>query len=184
MKKLSKIFAVVLALAMALSILPMGAAAIGASAGATATLVTDVSTLAIGDQIVIVAKDENYALSTNQKTNNRGAVAITKNGNSVTLNADVEVLTLKAGQSNGTYALAVSDSSYLYAASTSSNHLKTGTLGNNGSFNITIASTGVATIKSAGNTSRGWLRYNPNNGTPLFACYASGQQDVCIYIYA
>ena len=129
MKKLSKIFAVALVLAMALSVMSVGAGAIAATAGTTATLVTNVSNLAINDQVVIVAKNANYAISTNQKSNNRGVATITKSGNSVTLTADVEVFTLKAGQSAGTYAFAVTDSTYLYAASTSQNHLKTGTLG-------------------------------------------------------
>ena len=184
MKKLSKIFAVVLCLVMVLSMLPMGAGAIAATAGATATLVTDASALAVGDQIVIVAKDEDLLLSTNQKTNNRGAAAVTKSGNTVTLTADAEVLTLKAGASAGTFAFAVADGSYLYAAGGSSkNYLKlTNTLDATASFNIAIASNGVATIKCADSaTTRNWLRFNPNNGTPLFACYASGQQDVCIY---
>ena len=184
MKKLSKIFAVVLCLVMVLSMLPMGAGAIAATAGATATLVTDASALAAGDQIVIVAKDEDLLLSTNQKTNNRGAAAVTKSGNTVTLTADAEVLTLKAGASAGTFAFAVADGSYLYAAGGSSkNYLKlTNTLDATASFNIAIASNGVATIKCADSaTTRNWLRFNPNNGTPLFACYASGQQDVCIY---
>ena len=184
MKKLSKIFAVVLALAMVLSVLPLGAGAIAATAGATATLVTDVSTLAANDQIVIVAKDENLVMSTNQKTNNRGAAQVTKSGNTVTLTADAEVLTLKAGASAGTFAFAVADGSYLYAAGGSSkNYLKTGsTLNATASFTIAIAADGVATITCADSaTTRNLFRYNPNNGSPLFACYASGQQDVCIY---
>ena len=183
MKKLSKIFAVALVLAMALSVMSIGAGAIAATAGTTATLVTSASSLAVNDQIVIVAKDANYALSGNQKENNRGAAAVTKSGNNVTLNADVEVITLKAGTTAGTFAFDTGNG-YLYAASTSKNYLKTKSqLDANGSFNITIASTGVATIKSAGNSSKGWLRYNPNtgNGDPLFSCYGSGQQDVAIY---
>ena len=175
MKKLSKIFAVVLVLAMVLSVLPLGAGAIAATAGATATLVTDASTLAAGDQIVIVAKNVDYILSTTQNSNNRTAVAVTKNGNSVTLSANAEVLTLKAGTAAGSFAFAVADGSYLYAASTSSNHLKlTSTLDAKASFSIAIAN-GVATIQSVGNTDRGLLCYNPNaNGSnPLFSCYAT-----------
>ena len=174
MKKLSKIFAVVLCLVMVLSMLPMGAGAIAATAGATATLVTDASALAEGDQIVIVAKNVDYVLSTTQNTNNRNAVAVTKNGNSVTLTANAEVLTLKAGTAAGSFAFAVADGSYLYAASETANHMKlTSTLDAKASFNIAISS-GVATIKSVGNTARGMMCYNPNsNGSnPLFSCYA------------
>lgn len=174
MKKLSKIFAVVLTLALVLSVLPMGAGAIAATAGATATLVTDASALAAGDQIVIVAKNADYVLSTTQNSNNRGVAAVTKNGNSVTLTANAEVLTLKAGTASGSFAFAVADGSYLYAASESSNHLKlTSTLDAKASFKVTITN-GVASIKSVGNTARGMLCYNPNtnNNNPLFSCYA------------
>lgn len=186
MKKLSKIFAVALVLTMVLSMLPMGAGAIAATAGATATLVTDASTLAAGDQIVLVAKNVNKALSTTQNSNNRGAADVTKSGNTVTLTANAEVLTLKAGSSAGSFALATADGSYLYAAGgTSSNYLRTGsTLDAKASFTITITSAGVATIKCADSaTTKNWIRYNPNtqNSNPLFSCYASGQEDICIY---
>ncbi len=145
------------------------------------TLVTDASTLQAGDTIVIVATKANYALSTNQKSNNRGAAAITKNADStVTIGSDVQQITLEAGTASGSFAFKAG-TQYLYAASTSSNHLKSkSTKDASGSWNITI-SDGVATIKSVGNTSKGWMRYNPNNGTPLFSCYASGQNDISIY---
>ena len=186
MKKLSKIFAVALVLAMALSVMSIGAGAIAATAGTTATLVTSASSLAVNDQIVIVAKDVNKALSTTQNSNNRGAANVTKSGNTVTLTANVEVLTLKAGTAAGSFALATADGSYLYAAGgTNSNHLKTGSILNaKASFNFTITSAGVATIKCADTaTTKNWIRFNPNtsNNNPLFSCYASGQQDVCVY---
>ena len=49
------------------------------AAETTATLVTDASELAVGDQIIIVAKTENYALSTTQNGNNRAQATVTKN---------------------------------------------------------------------------------------------------------
>ena len=144
-------------------------------------LVTDVSTLKAGDKIVIVATNVDYALSTKQNSNNRGVASVTKSGNTVTFGDDVQILTLKAGATAGTWALDTG-SGYLYAASTSSNHLKTGsTLNNKASFTITVSSNGVATIK-ADQDARNWLRFNPNNGSPIFSCYTSGQQDVSIYV--
>ena len=142
-------------------------------------LVTDINELHENDQIVIVANSYNYALSTNQKTNNRGQASVTKTDNTITFGDDVQIITLKAGANSGTFAF-YTGSGYLYAASSSSNHLKTQTtLDSNGSWQITITSTGVATIKAQGSNTRNWLRYNTSSS--LFACYSSGQGDVCIY---
>ena len=144
------------------------------------TLVTDASTLAAGDQIVIVAKDYNYAMSTTQNKNNRGQIAITKSSNTVTINADVQVITLEAGTVTGTFAFNVG-SQYLYAASKSENYLKSGTKNDNAAWKIEIASTGVATIKAQGTNTKNWMRYNKSSS--LFSCYSSGQTDICIYKY-
>ena len=145
------------------------------------TMITNAADLTADMQVVIVAANANYALSTNQKSNNRGAAGVTKSGNTVTFGSDVQLLTLKAGTSAGSYAF-YTGTGYLYAASTSSNHLKTkSALDANGSFTVTIDASGIATVKSVGNTSKGWMRYNPNNGNPLFACYGSGQQDIALY---
>lgn len=147
----------------------------------TWTLVTDASTLAEGDKVVVAAKTANYAIGTNQKSSNRAAAAVTKSGKTITFGSDVQKLTLVAGTKTGTFAFSTG-SGYLYAASSSSNHLKTeANLSDNSSWQIEIAATGVATIKAQGANTRNWMRYNPNNGTPLFACYSSGQQDICIY---
>lgn len=62
--------------------------------------------LAVGDQIVITAKEYGYALSTTQNTNTRGAVAVTKNSNSITINDKVQIFTIENGNEEGTFALA------------------------------------------------------------------------------
>ena len=146
------------------------------------TLVTDVNDLAAGDQIVIVAKNANYAMSTTQNSNNRAQAAVTKNENIITFGSDVQIMTLEVGKTSGTYAFNTG-SGYLYAASSSKNYLRTETtLSANSSWNITISEdTGVATIKSTGSYTRNWLRYNSTNTPPIFSCYSSGQTDVCIY---
>ena len=136
-------------------------------------LVTDASTLAAGDQVVVVAKDYNYALSTNQKSNNRGHAAITKSGNEVTITNEVQVLTLKAGQKAGTFAL-YTGNGYLCAASSSNNYLKTeASLSTNSSWSINI-SNGTATVKANGNYTRNVMQYNQSSS--LFACYSSASQ--------
>ena len=150
-------------------------------------LVTDVSKLQAGAKIVIVAANADQAISTNQKSNNRGGTGVTKYAdNTVTIDeTSVAVLTLEVGKKEGTFALKTEDGKYLYAASSDKNYLRSSkTLDNNASWSITITETGVATIKAQGTNARNWLRYNPNNGSPIFSCYGSGQGDVCIYVYA
>ena len=142
-------------------------------------LVTDVSTLQPGDQIVIVATGYDYALGTTQNNNNRAQTAVTKDGNKVTFGDYVQIITLENGNISGTFAFNVGNG-YLYAASSSSNYLRTKTtLDNNGSWSITITAAGVATIEAQGTNTRNWLRYN--SGSSLFSCYSSGQTDVAIY---
>jgi hypothetical protein len=145
----------------------------------TATLIEDAADLAAGDQVVIVAADYDYALSTTQNSNNRGAVEITKEGNDVTLNDAVQMLTIENGAADGQFAFQTG-AGYLYAASTSSNHLKTTTtLNNKASFTVSIEN-GVATIK-ADQSSRNWLRFNNSNSPKIFSCYTNGQADVSLY---
>lgn len=148
-------------------------------AGKTWSKVTDASQLAAGDQIIIVASGSDCALSTNQKSNNRGQAAVTKDGNTVTAGEDTQLLTLENGTKAGTWAFNTG-SGYLYAASSGSNYLKTQTtLSDNGSWTVEIDAAGVATVKAQGTNTRNWLRYNSTSS--LFSCYASGQQDISLY---
>ena len=152
------------------------------SDGCTWELVTDASTLAAGDRIVIAASGENFAISTTQNNNNRAQAEITKSNDKKTISAPgstVQIITLEAGTESGTLAFNVG-SGYLYAASSGSNYLRTEeTLSSNSSWEITIESTGVATIIAQGTNTRNWLRYN--SGSNIFSCYNSGQNDVVIY---
>ena len=145
----------------------------GAGSG-TATLVTDASTLAVGDNVVIVGKDGDkyYALSTNQKTSNRGAVEVSVENGNVAIGNEVQKIAIEAGNVDNSFAFNTG-SGYLYAASSTSNHLKTKTeLDDNGSWKISI-SDGAATILAQGTNTRNAMRFNYNNGSPLFACYSN-----------
>ena len=151
----------------------------------TAELVTSLDELAEGDEIIIVAAEYDFALSTNQKSNNRGDIAITKSddGKEVTFGEEAQVITLEAGTIANTYAFFVGEG-YLFAASSNSNWLRTETeKSDNSAWTISIdETTGVATIKSNGSNERNWLRYNTSSN--LFACYASNnttQKDIKIY---
>ncbi len=144
-------------------------------------LVKDISDLAVGDKIVIVASATNVALSTTQNANNRGQADVTKEGETVSVGDDVQVLTLESGNIAGTWALNTG-TGYLYAAGGTgkNNYLKTyETLADSGCWTIEITPTGVATIKAPSTVTRNWMRHNASNR--LFSCYASGQADISIY---
>lgn len=149
------------------------------------SLVTDASTLKVGDEIIIAAKDANYAIGA-AGNNNFGVANITKSGNSLEIpsGSSVQILSLEAGTNANTFALK-SSSGYLYATSSESNYLRTqNSIDDNASWTITISNTAAATIKSNGTNTRNIIKYNPNtsNNNPLFSCYASGQKDVVIYV--
>ena len=149
-------------------------------------LVTDAGQLYEGATVVIAASNANYALSTTQNSNNRGAATITKNSDhTISWTSNVQELTLGAGTTDGTYSFHTGSKGYLYCASTSSkNYLRTQTtLDAKASFTITVSSNGVSKIVSKTTSStRNQMRYNTNSGNPIFACYASGQQDLSLYI--
>ena len=131
----SRLLAWLLTIAMVLTLVPTVAFA---AETATYTKVTDASTLAAGDKVVNVANDYDYALGTNQKTNNRDAVVVTKTDNTVAVTDAVQVLTLEAGTKEDTFAFNTG-SGYLYAASSEKNYLKTeSALSDNSSWAITI----------------------------------------------
>ena len=173
-KRTTRCLALLLAVVMVLSVMPV---AMAEETAKTATLVTDASTLNVGDEIIIAAKDNDFAMG-EQKTNNRAAVAVTKSEDKLTLTADVQKLTLKQGAKENTFAFDTG-SGYLYAASSSKNHLKTESkLSDNSSWSVAIAD-GKATVIAQGANTRNVMKYNSNS--KLFACYASGQQDIAIY---
>ena len=154
-------------------------------------LVTDASTLAAGDQVIIVAADDLYALGAQRYSSstpsNRSGISITKNsdGNIINPSADVVVMNLENGSStvSGTsYAFNLGEEGYLAAVSSSNNYLATNSTKTlNCSWTINIENNN-ASIIAQGNYTRKYLRYNPNSGTPIFACYSSAsQKSVQIY---
>ena len=142
-------------------------------------LVTNTSELEDDTRIIIAAKEYDFALSTEQKTNNRGQAAITKKYNTVTFGTDVQTLTL-VGLHDNMFAL-YTGSGYLYAAgSESNNYLKTGVSAGNDDWRISI-SQGAATILAQGTYINNQLKYNASSD--LFSCYGktNSQKDVVIY---
>lgn len=136
-------------------------------------LVTDVSTLKAGDNIIIayVNGEENVAkaLSTTRNTNNIAAndVKVNADDNTLTPGSSIQIITLEEG-----YYFNVGDG-YLFAASPSSNWLRVeAEKDDNAKATISIAENGDATIVFQGENTRNNLRYNANNGNPMFSCYA------------
>lgn len=144
------------------------------------TLVTDASSLKIGDKVIIAAATANFAISTTQNTSNRDAASVTKKDNTiVNPGKDVQVFTLEAGTKSDTYAFNTG-SGYIYTASSSANQLKTQQKNDdNSSWRISCTTEGIATIKAAGTYTRNDLEYNSQR--KLFSCYKSGQDAVAIY---
>lgn len=136
-------------------------------------LVEDPAELTEGSKVIIVG--DAYAMSTNQKTSNRAAEAVTLSDDKNTITtpgATVQIFTIEEGTLAGTVAFNTG-SGYIYAASSSSNHLKTQSdLDDNASWTVTI-SAGVTSVAAQGTNTRNTMRYNPNNGSPMFSCYGS-----------
>ena len=140
---------------------------------------TDEADLAVGDQIVLVASSNERALSMTQNSNNRAATKIVKEDDSITINDDVQIITLEEGVVENTFAFNVGEG-YLYAPSSASNHLKTkSTIDPNGSWSITIDEGAVANIVAQGESTINVLQYNSNNH--IFSCYTSTQEAILIY---
>ena len=141
--------------------------------------------ITVGSKIIIAAKDYNYAMSTNQKTDNRGYTTISKytsgSDNYLTPSSTTEIIEVK-GKSGDAYSLYTSKG-YLAATSSTANELTSKSSvgsGKNAYWNINFSS-GAAKIVSAGSYTRNTIRYNSTS--KLFSCYAADntQKDVVIY---
>ena len=150
-------------------------------------LVTATDQLVVGNTYLIVNSNAGKALGTTQNTNNRAAVDVSIADNKIS-NIGETVCELTLGGSEGAWTFFDanwnSTGGYLYAASSSANQLKTRANNDdaNGQWSISIASDCVATITAQGANTHNIIRYNLNNGTPIFSCYASGQQDVYLFV--
>ena len=144
-------------------------------------LVTDASALSVGDQVIIAASDESYALSTTQNNNNRGSAAIVKSSDKSVLDepsSSVQIMELVKGTTDGTFAFSTGEG-YLQASTGSTNYLRTTTtLAASSSWTISVGSSGVASIECG--TKK--LFYSSSNG--VFNSYSStstNYKDVAIY---
>lgn len=102
--------------------------------------------------------------------NYRNPVDITISNGAISTTGDAVVLTLCAGNSNGTWAFK-DGTNYLASQSSNSNYLQNATsINSNSSWTISVTSSGVATITAQAG-SKNLLCYNTNS--PRFSCYGS-----------
>ena len=139
-------------------------------------LVKNVAELSAGDEIIIASAASNYAIGIAATNNYKGA-AITKVGETANTTTDVTILTVEeTGIAEAPYAFKT-NSKYLYAASSSANQLKAQATNNtNGQWAVIITAEGVASIVAAKSSNRNVMQYNPNSGSPIFACYETASQ--------
>lgn len=159
-------------------------------------LVTDASELAIGDEVIIVAKNANYALgcytSSSTTTANKNTSEVVINGNSITSeeveSKSVQKFTLVEGYITNTFAFEFTYNSstyYLYANS----GVKLYSNKNNGgrAFAIDIEADGNAIITSQG-TTKYVITYNYKGSPAAFTTSGISASlatdvdaDICIY---
>ena len=154
----------------------------------TYSLITDASQIVSGKHYIIAnGTDGSVKVMAGQNTNNRTSVVATATNNVIpetegiyefvingpTVIDEVSYYTI--------YDTNEASTGYLYAAGaggSNNNYLKTQQTNNNkGLWTISISNDNKATIK-ANETGRNWMR---NNGT-IFACYASGQSDIYLFV--
>ena len=137
-----------------------------------------------GAEVLItgVKEDVVYAMSVKSNNgNNRTAVAGTLDEGIFTPGENTMSFFLEANGDN--FYIKTSNDKYLYNASTSGNsYLRTKDNNEDASWTIEL-SEGNAVITSVENTNRTLMRFNLNGqNSPLFNCYASGQQPVQLYV--
>ena len=142
-------------------------------------LVTDASTLAVGDSILIVYGKGTYRriLSTTQNKNNREASEFVFNGDN-TITPDNKAARIVLGGEKGKWTLYVTNGEsqgYLYASgSNKSNYLQThSTIDSYSQASISIDTDGSAAIVFQGTNTNRWMRFNSTTKTPIFGCYKS-----------
>ena len=150
--------------------------------GGTYTLATSIEE---GRIYIIVGKDgeDAYAMG-DQNNNNRGAVGISIDDNTATVEEGIEAYEFyieSLGEGSLYCIYDFRKEGFLYAASSNSNHLKTKAgLDDNGKWAITFNQDGVASIVAQGTNSHNVMQYN--SGSTLFSCYASDSQNP-VYLY-
>lgn len=145
----------------------------GTEEATTATLVSNVSNLALGDNIIIANTSKNVALGPANGTY-RSKVDVAITGNKITDLTGATILTLGGNSSAWTLS---NQTEYLYYTGTG-NTLQTGTSSSTGNTWTIAISSGSATITNVSSSTR-VIQYN--SSSPRFACYTSTQLNPNVY---
>lgn len=155
--------------------------------------INNVADVTLDGKYIIVANQQNVAISTSASGNYMGNVSVTIDNNSIaTLPTDAMVFTLSNAESEGQYrwnctnASDTSSPCYLYSATNSNNYLKAGNNDNLSVSTIAINETsGVATITFVNCTNSDKIARqigcNTNNNN-VFGAYTNTNQ-ASVYIY-
>ncbi len=146
--------------------------------------VTSEDQIDINRKMAIVANTYDYALGTNQKSNNREAVQVIKdtNANTITMTDSIAAFSVEEGSIENTYSFKDS-SGYIYAAGTGTNYYlrSKSAKDDSASFTLTVNTTGSTAIVSH-STGNNYLRFN-NGASKLFSCYANSSQQNEVSLY-
>lgn len=140
-------------------------------------IVTDIATLAAGDNVLIVCPTRNQALSFTSGAGSGyfGKTAVTISNNEfASVPDDAALLTIGMDGSQYTFA---SEATYMTCTAEKKVSMG-GALVDNSKWTVTIASDGVATI-TANTSTFGSLKYN--NSAPRFTTYKTGQDAIAIF---
>lgn len=147
------------------------------------TLVRDASELKEGDVLVIVNKAAGVALSTEQRSNNRGATPVVLTDDNVVVTPQVQFLILE-GTASGWYFntgngyLAQKEDGKEQSFLTQTNKDK------NSKALITVSSaTGVAEVEFQGSGTYRTIQCNTFNSPIIFSCYSSTLNKGEVYLY-
>lgn len=151
-------------------------------------LVTNLSELEAGKQVLIAGVDGDMYVMGEQNDNNRAAVKcglgtdLTKPLTSLNLTDVADYKTMVLGKDGDYYTFFdVDKEGYLYAASSSKNHLKTETdLDNNGKATIELVD-GTFSVVFQGDKTNKYMQFN--SSSTLFSCYGPSNTQEPVYLY-
>lgn len=183
MKNLKSIIAL-----LVLTVFSVNAFGAGTIASGTYVLCTSTSDLKAGEHYIIAsgASGSVNCISNVSNGDNRKAVEATVSDSKITVASNSTIMTLILGGSIDAWTFYTDNyegtNGYLSSdTNTSSTKNKCLVSSSETTGTISFSDDNGAEIRLKPHSSRTLLRYNPNNGSPLFACYSSGQNAIYLY---
>ena len=153
--------------------------------GPVFALVSDINDLKAGDKIILVNSAEDGTAMVMGPINSNGRNFLGKNvvvNNGQVQTEDASIITL---EQNGDFWNLKTSDKYIFAPGGSNYMQLESDVDEDGNANAAITvNADTTTIVFQGNGDRKIVRYNPNNGAPIFSCYnATSSVKGAIYIY-